>query len=101
MAFCMVMLVLCTNYWHRGWSEDWHSNTVWRARLWIPYLSMPVGLGLLVLQYVVELNCLVTGREPPFGIKPKADVEEFARAQAKQALRRPMSPTTQGTSFSS
>ena len=29
---------------------------------------MPVGLGLLVLQYVVELLCLVTGRAPPFGI---------------------------------
>ena len=35
--------------------KRWLSNTVWRARLWIPYLSMPIGLGLLVLQYVVEL----------------------------------------------
>ena len=53
--------------------EGWHSDTVWRARLWIPYLSMPVGLGLLVLQYVVELLCLVTGRTPPFGIGPRQD----------------------------
>ena len=50
------------------------------------YLSMPIGLGLLVLQYIAELLCLVTGRAPPFGIKPTEDAEEFARAQAKQAL---------------
>jgi TRAP-type C4-dicarboxylate transport system permease small subunit len=41
---------------------------VWRARLWIPYLAMPVGLGLLVLQYFAELICLLTGRTPPFGL---------------------------------
>jgi hypothetical protein len=29
---------------------------------------MPIGLGLLVLQYVVELISLLTGRAPPFGL---------------------------------
>jgi len=86
LSFCVVLFVLCTQYWYQAWSEGWHSNTVWRARLWIPYLSMPFGLGLLVLQYVAELICLVTGRALPFGLKPKEDVEEFGRAQAKQAL---------------
>ena len=42
--------------------------------------------GCSVLQYIAELLCLVTGRAPPFGMKPKEDAEEFARAQAKQAL---------------
>jgi TRAP-type C4-dicarboxylate transport system permease small subunit len=86
LCFCVVLWVLCTQYWYQAWSEGWHSNTVWRARLWIPYLSMPIGLGLLVLQYFAELICLVTGRALPFGLKPKEDAEEFARAQAKQAL---------------
>ena len=54
LAFCIVIFVLCTAYWYEAYSERWLSNTVWRARLWIPYLSMPVGLGLLVLQYVAE-----------------------------------------------
>jgi len=85
-AFCVVLWVLCTQFFYEAWSEGWRSNTVWRARLWIPYLSMPIGLGLLVLQYIVELLCLVTGRTPPFGIKPAEDAEDFARAQAKQAL---------------
>jgi hypothetical protein len=29
---------------------------------------MPVGLGLLVLQYVVEVVCVATGRAKPFGM---------------------------------
>ncbi|HYL87379.1 MAG TPA: TRAP transporter small permease [Burkholderiales bacterium] len=68
LAFCAVLFVLCTAYWYQAWSGNWRSDTVWRARLWIPYSAMPAGLGLLVLQYVVELICLVTRRSPPFGI---------------------------------
>jgi TRAP-type C4-dicarboxylate transport system permease small subunit len=68
MSFCVVMAVLSYLYWQEAWTENWHSDTVWRARLWIPYASMPVGLVILTLQYVAELLCLVTGREPPFGI---------------------------------
>ncbi len=86
MAFCVVLFTACTLYWYEAWSEGWRSNTVWRARLWIPYLSMPFGLGLLVVQYGVEFLCLVTHRAQPFGLKPKEDAEEFARAQAKLAL---------------
>ena len=41
---------------------------MWRARLWIPYGAMPIGLGLLALQYVAQLYCVATGREAPFGI---------------------------------
>ncbi|HLA21108.1 MAG TPA: hypothetical protein VJZ74_06585, partial [Pseudolabrys sp.] len=47
------------------------SDTMWRARLWIPYSAMPVGLGILTLQYVADLINLLTGREPPFGIEVK------------------------------
>ncbi len=68
-AFVAVLAVLAYNFWHEAWANNWHSNTVWRERLWIPYLAMPAGLALLGLQYVVEFICLVTGREPPFGIK--------------------------------
>ncbi len=86
LAFCVVMFILCTAYWHQAFSEGWLSNTVWRARLWVPYLSMPIGLGLLVLQYVADIYCLATGRSPPFGLKPNEDAEAIARAHAEQAL---------------
>jgi TRAP-type C4-dicarboxylate transport system permease small subunit len=68
LAFCVVLFVLTTRYWYEAWSKNWRSDTVWRVRLWIPYAAMPIGLGLLVLQYFAELFCLVTGRAPPFGI---------------------------------
>jgi TRAP-type C4-dicarboxylate transport system permease small subunit len=69
-AFCLVMAVLTFQFWHEAWTERWVSDTMWRARLWIPYSAMPIGLGLLSLQYVVDIINLVTGREPPFGMKP-------------------------------
>lgn len=85
-AFCVVIFVLCAAYWYEAYSNRWLSNTVWRARLWIPYLSMPVGLGLLILQYVAELMCLLSGRTPPFGIKDTQDAEDVARERAREAV---------------
>jgi len=85
-AFCITLLILCTGYWYEAYSNRWLSNTVWRARLWVPYLSMPIGLGLLTLQYIAEIMCLLTGRAHPFGIKPAEAAEDVARAQAREAL---------------
>jgi TRAP-type C4-dicarboxylate transport system permease small subunit len=69
LVFCVIMVLLTGYYWNEAWSGRWLSNTMWRVRLWIPFAAMPVGLGLLVLQYVVDLHGLVSGREPPFGIE--------------------------------
>jgi TRAP-type C4-dicarboxylate transport system permease small subunit len=85
-GFVVVLFVLTTLYWHESWVKNWHSDTVWRAPLWVPYFSMPVGLGLLTLQYIAEVLCLVTGRTPPFGISDRADAEEVAREHAREAL---------------
>jgi TRAP-type C4-dicarboxylate transport system permease small subunit len=70
LAFCSTMTVLTFNFWHESWTNRWVSDSMWRARLWIPYSAMPIGLGLLTLQYVVDMIALLTGRVPPFGIKP-------------------------------
>jgi len=85
-AFVLVLFTLCTAYWYQAWVNGWHSDTVWRAPLWVPYLAMPIGLGLLVLQYAAELICLVTGRAPPFGISDKAGAEDVVREHAREAL---------------
>jgi TRAP-type C4-dicarboxylate transport system permease small subunit len=45
---------------------DLTTPTIWRARLWIPYLSFPVGLGLLCLQYMVDMWALAKGLSSPF-----------------------------------
>jgi TRAP-type C4-dicarboxylate transport system permease small subunit len=86
LAFCAVMTVLTFNFWHEAWEQNWVSDTMWRARLWIPYSTMPIGLGLISLQYVVDLICLVTGRALPFGLKPRMTAEDVAREHARQAL---------------
>ena len=70
LSFCVVMTVLTARFWLESWEQRWVSDTMWRARLWIPYSAMPLGLALLTLQYVADLYALVAGREPPFGIKP-------------------------------
>ena len=70
-AFCLVMTVTTFLFWKEAWDNRWVSDTMWRARLWIPYSSMPIGLALLTLQYAVDIAALVTHREPPFGLPPK------------------------------
>jgi TRAP-type C4-dicarboxylate transport system permease small subunit len=74
LAFCMTMAVLTAELWLQAWQQRWVSDTMWRARLWIPYSAMPIGMTLLSLQYVADLYCLLSGREPPFGIRPAARI---------------------------
>ncbi len=69
LAFCIVLTVLAARFWLEAWENRWVSDTMWRARMWIPYSSMPIGLTVLALQFVADLYALVTGREPPFGMK--------------------------------
>jgi TRAP-type C4-dicarboxylate transport system permease small subunit len=69
LAFCTIVTVLTFNFWKEAWDKNWVSDTMWRARLWIPYASMPIGLGLLTLQCLADLGMLLTGKEPPFGIR--------------------------------
>lgn len=66
--FSLVVAVLAFRFWWEAWSQNWVSDTVWRARLWIPYGSMPLGLGLLTLQSIAEFIDLASGRSAPFGI---------------------------------
>ena len=66
--FVIVMAIVTFLFWQEAWDNKWVSDTMWRARLWIPYACMPIGLTLLALQALADLACLVTGREPPFGL---------------------------------
>ena len=85
-AFCAVMAVMTFLFWKEAWDNRWVSDTMWRARLWIPYSSMPIGLGLLTLQYVVDIVRLVTRRDPPFDIPPEDDAAAVQAAAARAEL---------------
>ncbi len=72
MGFCAVLAWTGWHYFHEAWSEGWVTETVWGPPLWIPLLPLPLGVGLLTLQYAVDVYCLISGRELPFGM-PAAD----------------------------
>ncbi|MEP2639717.1 TRAP transporter small permease [Roseobacter sp.] len=64
-----VMVWYGYDYWHFAWDRGWKSDTVWGVRLWIPYMALPVGFGLLFLQLIADLIGVVTGAEAPFGLE--------------------------------
>lgn len=68
LGVCLVLAWSSWEMWHEAWSNDWLSDTVWGVRLWIPYLAMVVGFGVLSLQYVADVLSLATGRDMPFGM---------------------------------
>jgi TRAP-type C4-dicarboxylate transport system permease small subunit len=68
LAFCLIIAWGGYLWWVEAWQGNWHAETVWAPPLWIPYLAMPVGMGLISLQYVADILALISGRAMPFGI---------------------------------
>lgn len=65
-AFALLMAVYGYEYWYLALSEGWDSGTMWGISMWIPLLALPVGMGMLALQYVASILALLAGHEPPF-----------------------------------
>ncbi len=61
LAFCAVLAWSGWTHFHEAWAGGWRTDTVWALPLWIPLLPLPLGIGLLCLQYVAELCKLVHG----------------------------------------
>ncbi|MBO6867850.1 MAG: TRAP transporter small permease [Pseudomonadota bacterium] len=64
-----IMLWYGFEYWHFAWDRGWRSDTVWGVRLWIPYLALPVGFGLYLLQLIADLIAVLIGADKPFGLE--------------------------------
>ncbi len=64
-----VMLWYGAEFWHLAWSRGWRSDTVWAIKLWIPYLSLPLGLALFLLQLVADLIAVLLDIDKPFGLE--------------------------------
>ncbi len=63
LAFCAVLFWQSALYWFENWTEGWTTQTIWALPLWIPLLPLPVGFGMLVLQYLAALAVLLAGRD--------------------------------------
>lgn len=59
------------DFWHFAWQRGWKSETVWAIPLWIPYLSLPLGLGLFLLQLIADFVALVLRIDHPFGLEDR------------------------------
>ncbi|TMM55041.1 TRAP transporter small permease [Sulfitobacter sabulilitoris] len=68
-AIVAMMLWYGYEYWHFAWDRGWRSDTVWGVRLWIPYLALPVGFGLLLLQLLADLLAVILKIDRPFGLE--------------------------------
>ena len=85
LAIIAVMLFYGYEMWHMAFQRGWRSDTVWGVRLWIPYLAVPVGLGLLLLQLAADMLALLVGEERPFGLKEDETLGGMAAAAAAGA----------------
>ena len=63
LVFCGVLAWTGWIYFHDAWRGGWVTASVWAPPLWILLLPLPLGLGLLTLQYTADVLCLLTGRE--------------------------------------
>ncbi len=62
LVFVLILAWSGTRYFLEAWEGGWVTESVWAPPLWLLLLPLPVGLGVLSLQYLVEIGRLVTGR---------------------------------------
>jgi TRAP-type C4-dicarboxylate transport system permease small subunit len=55
LTFCFAMFIASMIYFLEALHGGWETSGIWKIPLWLPTLPMPVGFGLLSLQYVAEL----------------------------------------------
>lgn len=66
-----LMLFYGFEYWYIAFSKGWTSESVYGVRLWIPYLSIPIGFGLYLLQLLADLTAVILKLDAPFGLEEK------------------------------
>lgn len=74
-VLCILLTWASYRFWHEAWTAGWTSDSIWGPKLWKAYLSMPIGFFAISLQYIADLVCLLSGRQPPFGIEPATPPE--------------------------
>lgn len=70
LAFCALFFAASVPWWYETWNSGQTTSSIWAARVWIPYLAVPVGLGLLCLQYLAEMWLVIKQLDYPFGLHP-------------------------------
>ena len=69
LSFCSILTFVGFELYYEALMNDWTTDTIWKLPLWIPYISIPIGIGVLSLQYVADILALLTGRETLTGAR--------------------------------
>ena len=96
-----VIALMLWHGWHMfqmAWDRGWRSDTVWGVKLWIPYLAIPVGLGLYALQLAADLVSLAIKDEQPFGL---AKEETLLSEMNEELAKHDVADATTGEPLSS
>ena len=75
LTFCALLTWTGFELFYESLMGGWTTDTVWRLPLWIPYISIPIGIGLLCLQYVADIVSLATGHSMPFAMDEHSALE--------------------------
>lgn len=74
LLFCALLAWRGFFYFEEAFVTGETAASVWAPPLWIPRLVLPLGMGLMCLQYLADILALLTGRAPPFGIRPEDEI---------------------------
>ena len=80
LVFCGLFFWASVPWWYETFEGGQTTASMWRARLWIPYLSVPVGLGLLCLQMLSQIVLVLTRQALPFNLRPTESLVSFAES---------------------
>ncbi|PHS78457.1 MAG: hypothetical protein COB59_06995 [Rhodospirillaceae bacterium] len=76
LAFCAILALKGFELFYEALINNWTTDTVWALPLWIPYISLPLGIGLLALQYVADIFAIIHGdKKMPFAMDHHSELE--------------------------
>ena len=73
--FCAVITWKGYELFHEALVNNWTTDTVWALPLWIPYLAMPLGIGIMSIQYIADIIALLIGEPMPFAMDHHSEFE--------------------------
>lgn len=76
LLFCSVLTWKGYELFHEALVEGWTTDTIWALPLWIPYISLPIGIGLLSLQYIADILTLVS-KKPTLSVHSLSEGENL------------------------
>ena len=83
LAVAGVMLFHGYEFFHEAYERNWRSGSVWNARLWIPYIALPIGFGLYGLQLLADL----VSPKPLIAVQEREDAGQDAALATNEEPR--------------